>query len=84
MKKFLIFTILFNTVLFSSSNTNKQEKRTDKHIQKAIEKEKKYAKEQTFYMQKDYDLKSAEINPDSLSSIPNIEPDNDFDMDDVY
>jgi len=48
-----------------------------------MEKEKKYAKEQTFYTEEKYDLKGAEVNMDSLSNLPDIE-DDDFDMDSVY
>lgn len=57
--------------------------RIEQQIQKEIEKEKKYSKEQTFYQTKDYDLKGAEINEDSLSTLPELEED-DFDMDAVY
>ena len=49
-----------------------------------MEKEKKYSKEQKFYQGKNYDLKAAEINLDSLSSIPDDDEEDDFDMDDVY
>ena len=45
-----------------------------------MEKEKKYAKEKAFYQGKDYDLKSYEIDPDSLPDVPSLEPDYDFDM----
>ena len=49
-----------------------------------MKKEKKYAKEMVFYQGDDYDLKSHEVDPDALADVPLIEPDYDFDMDDVY
>jgi hypothetical protein len=61
-----------------------QQKMIDKELQKAIDKEKKFAKEQTFYMGDRYDLKGEEINPDSLKNVPELENLDDFDMDDVY
>ncbi|MEA3373153.1 MAG: hypothetical protein U9Q62_05610 [Campylobacterota bacterium] len=86
MKKILTFVILLNSLLLASSNEkNDSEKksRIEKQIQKEMEREKKYAKEQTFYTGKEYDLKGAEVNPDSLSSVPELKVD-DLDMDDVY
>ena len=81
--KFIFITILALTSLFATGNTSNSI--AQKELQKQIEKEKKYAKEQKFYQKKDYDLKSMEINPDSLSSIPDTdENEDDFDMDDVY
>jgi len=67
----------------SETNSSKVDKIT-KQLHKQMEREKKFAKEQTFYKGKDYDLSYAEVDPDSIDSIPLIEPDYDFDMDDVY
>ena len=50
-------------------------------VKKAMELEKKYAKEQRFYQGAEYDLKSKEFDPDTLKKVPTIEPDYDFDMD---
>ncbi len=86
MKLFLIFTILFNTLLLAS-NTKidaKKKARTEKQIKIEMEKEKKYAREQTFYQAHNYDLKGAEVNPDSIDAVPDIEVQDDFDMDSVY
>ena len=83
MKKILIFIAIGSSILFSDSNdTNlSQDKiKINAEIQKQIEKEKKYEKEKTFYQGKEYDLKSYEIDPNSLSKIPSLEPDDDFDM----
>jgi len=82
MRKLLLLTIVFSASLFAS-DTDERSMRTQKQIQKEIQKEQKYAQEQTFYQTKDYDFKSAEVNPDSIDSIPDSEMD-DFDMDDVY
>ena len=84
MKKILIFTIILNSLLFAENDSDKKN-RAEKQLQIQMEKEKKYSKEQTFYKGKDFDLKAYEVNPDSLSSIPDVEiHDDDFDMDDVY
>jgi len=55
-----------------------------KQLKIQMEREKKFAREQTFYQGKDHDLSYAEVDPDSIDSVPIIEPDYDFDMDDVY
>ncbi len=49
-----------------------------------MEREEKYAKEQSFAQGDDYDLKAVEVNKDSLDSVPLLEPDYDFDITDVY
>ncbi len=97
MKKVLILTLLFSSLLFSENNeTNNtknensstkltKEQRIEINLQKQIAKEKMFGKEQSFYHGKDYDLKSSEVDEASLDSIPNIEPDYEFDMDEgVY
>jgi len=86
MKKILTFVIIFNSLLLASNNAEsdaEKKSRIEKQVQKEMEREKKYSKEQTFYQGQDYDLKGAEVNEDSLSSLPDIEED-DFDMDSVY
>lgn len=86
MKFYLIFMIIFSTVLYAlenSNNKNERKSRINKEIDKQMKKEKKYSKEQIFYQKNNYDFKSAEVNKDSLESIPDIEVD-DFDMDSVY
>jgi hypothetical protein len=57
---------------------------TKKQVKEQMEREKKYAREQSFAQGDDYDLKAVEVNKDSLDSIPLIEPDYDFDITDVY
>ena len=86
MKYFLMFILTFNVLLSASTNKSNEDARKtriEKQIKKEIEKEKRHAIEQTFYQNKNYDFKGAEVNPDSLDSIPEIEVD-DFDMDSVY
>ena len=73
MKNILILILIFNTLLFAS--TNDKQTSTDKEIQKQMDREKKYAKEQTFYKGKDYDLKSFEVNVDAIKSIPELDID---------
>jgi transcriptional regulator with PAS, ATPase and Fis domain len=59
-------------------------KRVEKQIQEQIKLEEKYAKEMKFYHGNDYNLSAVEVNQESLSSLPVIEPDYDFNMDDAY
>ncbi len=59
-------------------------KRAKKQIEEQMKREEKYAKEQTFYQGKNFDLSELEVDPKSLDAIPDIEPDYSFNMDDVY
>ena len=71
------------TVSEKNSTMTRAEK-SKKHIEEQIAREKKFAKEQKFYQDKDYNLSSHEVDLDSLKSIPVIEPEYDFSMDHVY
>ena len=87
MKIFLTFMIIFNSLLMASDSAKSEKERksrVEKQIKKEMENEKKYAKEQTFYSTENYDFKGAEVNKDSLDSVPELEPQYDFDMDSVY
>ena len=75
--------ILISSFLFASDMNLEQQKRTKEAIQKAIEKEKLYAKEQTFYDEDSYDFNGSKVNEKSLPTVPEIEV-SDLDMDDVY
>lgn len=69
------------------SDTNKTKSKsslTEQQVKEQMEREKKYAKEQSFAQGNDYDLKAVEVNEESLKNIPLIEPDYDFDITDVY
>ncbi len=50
-------------------------KRAKQQIEEQMKREEKYAKEQTFYQGKEYDLKSFEVNPDAIKDIPDIDID---------
>ena len=67
-----------------SNKTASKSKIMEKEVKEQMEREKKYAQEQSFAQGDDYDLKAVEVNKDSLDSIPVLEPDYDFDMTDVY
>ena len=67
-----------------NKDVNSSRSKAQIELKKQIEREKKYAKEQRFYQGSEYDLSSFEVDKSSLDSIPLIEPDYDFDMDDVY
>jgi len=83
MKK-LLFLILSISTLFAVTNETSTSLEK-KHLHKQLEKEKKYAQEQKFYMGEDYNLNSFEVDEESLKNIPD-QPDynNEFDMDSVY
>ncbi|EDZ63370.1 hypothetical protein SMGD1_1467 [Sulfurimonas gotlandica GD1] len=71
--RILILILILNTFLLASNV--KKETKTDIEIKKQMEREKKYAKEQTFYQGSEYDLKSFEVNPDALKSMPEMDID---------
>ena len=85
MKYLLVLLLLACSHLFAAKNIDNEKVRTEKNIQDQISKEKKYAREQTFYSGEKYDLKDAEVNMDSVKNLPDIPNTNeDFDMNDVY
>lgn len=86
MKKIMILAIVLNSFLWASGSDESDEekkKRTERQIQIEMEREKKFSREQTFYQGKDYDLKGAEVNEDTVESLTEIPVDN-LDMNDVY
>jgi hypothetical protein len=67
------------------ADTNSSEENlTKKNLREQIKREAKYAKEKAFYHGKEYNLSETEIDPKTVSNVPTITPDYDFDMDDVY
>jgi len=88
MKKLLLAVIFIGLhVMALNGESLKVEKKSDvaqKHIKEQMQREQKYAKEQKFYQGKDYNLSAVEVDPSDLDAIPTIEPENDFDMSDVY
>ncbi len=68
----------------TENNATVKEKRAKQQLEEQMKREEQYAKEQTFHQGKNYDLSSSEVDPNSLSDIPLIEPDYSFNMDDVY
>jgi len=87
MKYILILLIISSTSVFAQNNQlSLKEQKEQIAIQKLIETEKKFAKEQKFYQGSEYDLKSQEIDISTLDSLgKDIDSSNDdFDMDDVY
>ena len=85
MKYIIMLIFILNSLIFASSIETDTEKklRIEKQINEEIEKEKKYAQEQKFYNSSNYDFKRSEVDPKTLSTIPEIEEDN-LDMDSVY
>lgn len=70
-----VFLLTLAAVLLYGGAKSAAEKRKEAAIEKAIEKEKIYAKEQKFYQADEYDFKSTEVDPASLESIEPIEVD---------
>lgn len=58
-----------------NNSTASKQALIQKALKKAMEKEKKYAKEQRFYGADEYDFKGAQIDPETLKDIAPIEPD---------
>jgi len=83
MKYILILILIINSYLFATDKENSKQKRIEKQIKIEMEKEKKYAKEQTFYNQANYDFRGSEVNPETVKSTPSIELD-ELDMNSVY
>jgi len=85
MKYVLILLVSVVVLLAQEKSGNlEKEKKVEAQIKEQIKKEKKYAKEQKFYTEDNYDYKGAEVNKESLKSVPELEPDYDFNMDSVY
>ena len=86
MKIVLIIVMIVDLLLYASSDESSEKEkkeRLEKQIKIEMQKEKKYSEERIFYNKDNYDFKGAEVNVDSLDSLPDIEVD-DFDMDSVY
>ena len=81
-KPFLLLLLSFTLFATDNIDTDNLHK---KNLKEQMEKEKKYATEQKFYMGSDYDLQSFQVDENSLKNIPD-QPDynEDFEMDNVY
>lgn len=77
-----IYFVICSLILTSSIAS---EDLLKKNLEKQMEKEKKYQKEQKFYQGKDFKLDSFEVDDNSLKNIPE-QPDynDDFNMDHTY
>jgi len=97
MKKISLLALLLPFFLFATENNSTQkeqnqtkesniskEKLIQKALQEQIEREKKYQKEQKFYMGDEYNLDEHKVDKKTLKHIEVIEPEYDFNMDDVY
>jgi len=81
MKKTIIFLLVCSSLMMAADNSTKKSKISKEALKKAMEQEKKFAKEQKFYTMDEYDFQGAEVDPKSLDKIKALEPDYDFDMD---
>jgi len=91
MKKIIIATFILSISLVAESNTTASTDKNDtnssslnENIKKMIEKEKKYKKEQKFYMGDEYNLTEHQVDPKIIDKVPVIEPEYDFDISDLY
>lgn len=83
MRYLLLLTFLFQAVIYAQTDTERTLK--EKNIEAQLKKEKKFFQEQQFYKGKDYDLKSFEVNMESVKNLPDVEDTNaDFNMDHTY
>lgn len=83
--KYLLLLYIVSSIFLNANEVKQKESITNKNIEKQIQKEKKYTKEQRFYQSKEYDLKGAEVNMESVKNLPDVEDTNEgFNMDDVY
>jgi len=73
----ILIAAVVNVALLAASDSNSsiENERLRKAVQKEIEKEKQYAREQKFYNADEYDFKGKEVDPNALKAIETIEPD---------
>ncbi len=86
-KIFLLVTVLVMSAFSLEAKTadsKKEEVLKAKHVKEQMEREKKFAKEQKFYQADEYDFSEQAVDPKDVDTIEVIEPENDFDMTDVY
>lgn len=85
---FLLFPLLLMSAETNSSESNEStiesNSSINKNLQKAIELEKKYKKEQKFYQGEDYNLSEHKVDESTVEKVPLIEPEYDFDITDLY
>jgi ABC-type microcin C transport system permease subunit YejE len=66
MKKLILFLMIINILLASNNIANDKQRLLKKQVEKNMAQEKKFAQEQMFYKQHNYDFKGSEVNPESL------------------
>ena len=89
---FAILIALVSPVLHAENNRNAtsidnnttNQKQLAKHVKEELRLEEHYSKTQAFEQGKDYNLSIHKVDPKDLETIPVIEPEYDFNMDDVY
>ena len=78
MNKILLSVIVLSALSFADNNqsdTNQTATIEEQQLAEVLRQEKKFAIEQTFYTEKDYDFKGSEVNEKSVESVPIIEMD---------
>ncbi len=81
--KYILILLMISLTTHAAQNKPTKEQLA---VQKAIEAEKKIAKEQVFHQGSNYDLKSQEVDLSSVDGLSTEEDtsNDDFDMDDAY
>ena len=89
---FALLVALVSSVLHAENNQSTAEiennttdqKQLAKHVKEELKLEEHYSKTQAFEQGKDYNFSVHKVDPKDLDTIPVIEPEYDFNMDDVY
>ncbi len=94
MKKWGILLIFFGTSasVWADNNTSSPDADVNattqaqlvKHVKEQLKREEHFAKTQSFAQGDDYNLSEHQVDPKDVESVPMIEPEYDFNMDDVY
>ena len=86
MKKWIVLGMALIMTAASQAENNKTttEVQLSKHVKEQLRREEYFAKTQSFAQGDDYNLSEHQVDPKDLESVPVIEPEYDFNMDDVY
>ncbi len=73
-----------NDTIDKNNSVTVDTKQLEKHLKEQIKREENFARTQEFKKGKDYNLSEHQVDPEDLNSVQVIEPEYDFNMDDVY
>ena len=91
MKKWLFFSLFLGitSIVSAENNATADNNATTKaqlakHVAEQLKREEHFAKTQSFAQGDDYNLSEHQVDPKDVETVPTIEPEYDFNMDDVY